>query len=109
MKKACQRAKEEVLRMVLQESGPVLSSPSWRTSMPHVLLNGALETQMPSLRNSPWFRSAPQSRFCATISLIKATVSAGIFGLEDAALDLYFQNRRAIPGDATGAASLAGQ
>ncbi len=47
-----QRAKEEVcdlqeitrpdvLRMVLQESGPVLSSPSWRASMPHVLLNGA--------------------------------------------------------------------
>ena len=27
--------------------------------------------------------------------MIKATVSAGIFGLEDAALDLYFQNRRA--------------
>src|SRR6266566_9241534 len=53
-----------------------------------------LETRMPSLRNSPRIRSAPQSRFCAAISLIKVTVSAGIFGLEDAALDLYFQNRR---------------
>jgi hypothetical protein len=63
--------------------------------MPHVLLNGALETQMPSLSNSPRIRSAPQNRFCPAISLIKATVSAGIFGLEDAALDLYFQNRRA--------------
>src|SRR2546429_8094229 len=50
---------------------------------------------MPSLSNSPRIRSAPQSRFCAAISLIKVTVSAGIFGLEDAALDLYFQNRRA--------------
>src|SRR5712692_6558829 len=54
-----------------------------------------LQTQMPSLSNSPRIRSAPQSRFCDAISLIKATVSAGIFGLEDAALDLYFQNRRA--------------
>jgi hypothetical protein len=27
--------------------------------------------------------------------LIKATVAADIFGLEDAALDWYFQNRRA--------------
>ena len=91
----CKRiTRPDVLRMVLQESGPVLSSPSWRTSMPHVLLNGALETQMPSLSNSPRIRSAPQSRFCPAISMIKATVSAGIFGLEDAALDLYFQNRR---------------
>src|SRR5258706_567504 len=49
---------------------------------------------MPSLSNSPRIRSAPQSRFCAAISLIKATVSADIFGLEDAALNLYFQNRR---------------
>ena len=54
-----------------------------------------LEMQMPILSNSPRIRSAPQSRFCTAISLIKATVSAGIFGLEDAALDLYFQNRRA--------------
>jgi hypothetical protein len=54
-----------------------------------------LQTRMPSLSNSPRRRSAPQSRFCAAISLIKATVSVGIFGLEDAALDLYFQNRRA--------------
>ncbi len=53
-----------------------------------------LETRTPSLSNSPRIRSAPQSRFCPAISLIKATVSAGIFGLEDAALDLYFQNRR---------------
>ena len=36
----------------------------------------------------------PQSRFCAAISLINATVSSGIFGLEDAALDVYFQNNR---------------
>ncbi len=50
-----------------------------------------LETCMPSLRNSPRIRSAPQRRFCTAISLIKATVSAEIFGLADAALDLYFQ------------------
>src|SRR5947209_7664950 len=30
-----------ILRMVVQESGPVLSSLSWGASMPHVLLNGA--------------------------------------------------------------------
>ena len=31
----------DVFGMVLQEGGPVLSSPSWCASMPHVLLNGA--------------------------------------------------------------------
>jgi hypothetical protein len=47
-----QGAKEEVgdlqeitgphlLRMVVQEGGPVLSALSWGASMPHVLLNGA--------------------------------------------------------------------
>ncbi len=30
-----------ILRMVVQESGPVLSSLSWGASMPHVLLDGA--------------------------------------------------------------------
>src|SRR5260370_38630104 len=35
-----------------------------------------------------------QSRFCAAISLINPTVSADIFGLEEAALDVYFQNSR---------------
>jgi hypothetical protein len=30
-----------ILRMVVQESGPVLSSLSWGASMPHVLPNGA--------------------------------------------------------------------
>ena len=30
-----------ILRMVVQESGPVLSSLSWGASIPHVLLNGA--------------------------------------------------------------------
>ncbi len=30
-----------ILRVVVQESGPVLSSLSWGASMPHVLLNGA--------------------------------------------------------------------
>ncbi len=54
-----------------------------------------LHTRIPSLSNSPRIRSAPQSRFSAAISLINATVSSGIFGLEDAARDLYFQNRRA--------------
>lgn len=53
-----------------------------------------LETRIPSLSNSPRMRSAPQSRFCVAISLIKAMVSAGIFGVEDAALDLYFQKSR---------------
>jgi len=36
-------------------------------------------------------RSAPHSRLSLAISLIKATVSGEIFGLESAALDLYFQ------------------
>jgi len=36
-------------------------------------------------------RSAPHSLFSLAISSIKATVSAEIFGLEEAALDLYFQ------------------
>ena len=53
-----------------------------------------LLTCSPSLSNSPWIRSAPRSRFCAAISLINATVSAGIFSLEDATLDEYFQNSR---------------
>ena len=46
---------------------------------------------MPSLRNSPRIRSAPHRRFCPAISLINATASTEIFGLADAALDLYFQ------------------
>jgi len=52
---------------------------------------GRVETCMPSLRNAPRRRSAPQRRFCTAISLMKATVSAEIFGLADAALDVYFQ------------------
>src|SRR5260221_10768426 len=36
-------------------------------------------------------RSAPHSRLSLAISLINATVSAEILGLEEAALDLYFQ------------------
>src|SRR5258708_24018767 len=50
-----------------------------------------LQTRMPSLSNSPRIRSAPQSRLVLAISLINATVSAEIFGLAEAALDLYFQ------------------
>ena len=50
-----------------------------------------LQTRMPSLSHSPRIRSAPQSRLLLAISLINATVSAGIFGLAEAALDLYFQ------------------
>ena len=54
-----------------------------------------VQTRMPSLSNSPRIRSAPHSRFCAAISLINVTVSSDTLGLREAALDLYFQNRRA--------------
>ena len=50
-----------------------------------------LLTRISNLSNSPRIRSAPQSRFCAAISLISATFSAAIFGLGAADLDLYLQ------------------
>jgi hypothetical protein len=53
-----------------------------------------LQTPIPSLSNSPRIRSAPHSRLSLAISLIKATVSAEIFGLRAAALDVYFQKSR---------------
>src|SRR5437764_15455607 len=49
---------------------------------------------MPSFSNSPRIRSAPHSRFFPAISLIKATVSAAIFGVCEVALDRRFQTRR---------------
>jgi len=53
-----------------------------------------LHTCMPSFRSSPRIRSAPHSRFFTAISLIKAMVSAAIFGVWEAAFDLRFQTRR---------------
>lgn len=57
--------------------------------MPHVLLNGSFADVNTHLSNSPRIRSAPHSRLSLAISLISATVSAAIFGLDTAALDLY--------------------
>src|SRR5215469_16643214 len=46
---------------------------------------------MPNLRSSPRMRSAPHSRLSFVISRIKERVSWDIFGLREAAFDLYFQ------------------
>src|SRR6266516_5381485 len=46
------------------------------------------------LSNSPRIRSAPQSRFCAAISLIKVTIPVDILGCVAWTCDLCFQNRR---------------
>jgi len=53
-----------------------------------------LQTRLPNLSNSPRIRSAPHSRLSLAISLIKATISAVIFDLRAAALDVYFQKSR---------------
>jgi len=54
-----------------------------------------LATRMPSLRSSPWIRSAPHSRFAAAISLMRATVPAATFGCgADRGGDFPRQKRR---------------
>jgi hypothetical protein len=57
-----------------------------------------LQTRRPSFNSSPRIRSAPQSRFCVAICLIKAMVSAATFGLWEEVFDLRFQYRRKSPG-----------
>src|SRR6266567_8982746 len=56
-----------------------------------------LQTRRPSFNSSPRIRSAPQSRFCVAICLIKAMVSAATFGLWEEVFDLRFQYRRKSP------------
>ena len=49
---------------------------------------------MLNLRSSPRIRSAPQSRLCVAISLIKRIVSGESLGFLEWAFDLRFQNIR---------------
>jgi len=84
------------LSSVIMEKGrPLLPSRTRDANVSHVFLDRAFAHANTQLEQLSTNTSAPQSRFSAAISLINATVSSGIFGLEDAARDLYLQNRRA--------------
>ena len=103
MKKARQRAKEEVGDREARRMPRSAQHGCVRRCSTSVLVArlGARvsctsgwcgrQTRRPSLSNSPRRRSAPHSRLFLAICLIKATVSAEILGLAEVALDLYFQ------------------